>query len=166
MTSYCETNSIISTNNNNMQTNPSTMQTNPSICIPRTFSNVTWQLVKDAFDEIFGQGYVERVDVVNKADRRGNEFKKIFIHFTKWPETEEAQRIRQALIDGKTIKIVYQFPWYWKCVMSNVPKRTWNGQKPYAEIMGEDMMPACRDEELGEMEEGGAHFDAAIPSGF
>jgi len=113
----------------------SSLNRNPSICIPRTFANVTWQLVKDAFDEIFGQGFVERVDVVNKTDRSGKEFKKIFIHFRTWPDTDEATQIKQALIDGKTIKVVYQFPWYWKCVMSNVPKRTWTGPKPYVEVI-------------------------------
>ena len=107
---------------------------NPSICIPRTFSNVTWQLVKDAFDEIFGIGYVERVDVINKTDNHNNEYKKIFIHFTKWPETDYAKGVKKALLDGKTIKVVYQYPWYWKCVMSNVPKRNWNGRKPYIEF--------------------------------
>ncbi len=109
---------------------------NPSICIPRTFANVTWQLVKDAFDEIFGIGYVERVDVINKTDNHDNEYKKIFIHFTKWPETDYAKGVKKALLDGKTIKVVYQYPWYWKCVMSNVPKRNWHGQKPYIEIEG------------------------------
>ena len=59
-----------------INTMSSSSTTNPSICIPRTFSNITWQLVKDAFDEIFGQGFVERVDVVNKTDRSGRELRK------------------------------------------------------------------------------------------
>ena len=138
---------------NTMSSSSST--TNPSICIPRTFSNITWQLVKDAFDEIFGQGFVERVDVVNKTDRSGREFKKIFIHFNSWPDTEYAQGIKQALIDGKTIKVVYQFPWYWKCVMSNVPKRTWVGQKPYVEVL-DGVSGNMSVSQLEAMEEGNA----------
>lgn len=137
---------------NNM---PSSPNNNPSICIPRTFTNVTWQLVKDAFDEIFGQGFVERVDVVNKTDRSGKEFKKIFIHFHMWPDTVEAGRIKQALIDGKTVKVVYQFPWYWKCVMSNIPKRTWSGPKPYVEVIeNETYNSSSTTHQLDAMEEG------------
>ena len=134
----------------------SSLHPNPSICIPRTFSNVTWQLVKDAFDEIFGQGFVERVDVVNKTDRSGREFKKIFIHFHMWPSTDDAVRIKQALIDGKTIKVVYQFPWYWKCVMSNVPKRTWTGPKPYVEVIEDVSHHSSLSSQLEAMEEGNA----------
>ena len=137
---------------NNMSS--SANNNNPSICIPRTFTNVTWQLVKDAFDEIFGQGFVERVDVVNKVDRSGKEFKKIFIHFHQWPETEEAIQIKQALIDGKTIKVVYQFPWYWKCVMSNVPKRTWTGPKPYVEVINDETHTSSSTQQLEAMEGG------------
>ena len=110
-------------------------QSYPSICIPRTWSNVTWSLVKDAFEEIFGDGSIERVDVVPRQAPNGEYFNKIFIHFVKWPETEYAQNIRQSLLDGKTIKLVYQFPWYWKCVLSNLPKRRWKGPAPYMEVL-------------------------------
>lgn len=110
-------------------------QSYPSICIPRTWSNVTWSLVKDAFEEIFGDGSIERVDVVQRQAPNGDYFNKIFIHFVKWPDTEYAQNIRKSLLDGKTIKLVYQFPWYWKCVLSNLPKRRWKGPAPYMEVL-------------------------------
>tara|TARA_B110000971_G_scaffold203823_1_gene224668 strand:- start:484 stop:888 length:405 start_codon:yes stop_codon:yes gene_type:complete len=112
--------------------------TYPSICIPRTWKNVTWQLVKDAFEEVLGPGCVERVDVVSREAKNGESFNKIFIHFNSWPDTEDAQHIRQNIHEGKTIKMVYQFPWYWKCVKSNVPKRRWNGRRPFMEVMGEE----------------------------
>ena len=113
-------------------------ETYPSICIPRTFSDVTWSLVKDAFEEIFGVGSIERVDVVNRQAPNGEYYNKIFVHFVKWPETESAMSFRQALLDGKTIKLVYQYPWYWKCVLSNLPKRRWKGPAPYMEIVDND----------------------------
>lgn len=129
----------MSSNNTEIENTMSTDITNPSICIPRTFENVSWSLVKDAFDEIFGTGYVERVDVVPKVDSQGYKYHKIFIHFNKWPDTEFARNMKHSLIMGKTIKIVYNYPWYWKCVMSNVPKRKWNGPKPYVEIDGKTL---------------------------
>ena len=127
----------MASNNQNITMSVHDIDTNnPSICIPRTFANVTWQLVKDAFDEIFGVGFVERVDVIDKVDEYNKQYKKIFIHFNKWPDTDYAKGVKNALVSGKTIKVVYQYPWYWKCVMSNVPKRNWNGRKPYIEIEG------------------------------
>ena len=131
-------------------------QSYPSICIPRTWSNVTWSLVKDAFEEIFGDGSIERVDVVPRQAPNGEYFNKIFIHFVKWPETEYAQNIRQSLLDGKTIKLVYQFPWYWKCVLSNLPKRRWKGPAPYMEVL-EDSHTQTKTE-LNLVEEGFAPF--------
>ena len=110
----------------------------PSICIPRTFSDVTWSLVKDAFEEIFGVGSIERVDVVCRQAPNGEYYNKIFVHFVKWPETESAKSFRQALLDGKTIKLVYHYPWFWKCVLSNLPKRRWKGHAPYMEIVDDE----------------------------
>ena len=121
--------------------------TYPSICIPRTWSNVTWQLVKDAFEEVFGAGCIERVDVVSRETKSGESFNKIFIHFIAWPDTEEAQNIRRKIIEGKTIKMVYKFPWYWKCVMSKVPKRQWTGRRPYMVVEGEEESSLKRLEE-------------------
>lgn len=105
--------------------------TYPSICIPRTHHSVTWKLVKDAFEEIFGGGCIEQVDVVKRTHPNGQKSCKVFIHFNAWPNTSYAQSIRQQIIDGNTMKIVYQFPWYWKCMMSHSPKRRWNGPAPY-----------------------------------
>ena len=127
----------------------------PSICIPRTFSHVTWSLVKDAFEEIFGVGSIERVDVVNRQAPNGDYYNKIFVHFVKWPDTERAKSFRQALLDGKTIKLVYQYPWYWKCVLSNLPKRRWKGPAPYMEIVDNDKPPKSS---LNLIEEGYASY--------
>ena len=135
-------------------------QSYPSICIPRTWSNVTWSLVKDAFEEIFGDGSIERVDVVQRQAPNGDYFNKIFIHFVKWPETEYAQNIRQCLLDGKTIKLVYQFPWYWKCVLSNLPKRRWKGPAPYMEVLDDTQTKKKTDFNL--VEEGFASYSKEL----
>lgn len=94
----------------------------PSICIPRTFSNITWLQVKTVFEKLFGAGTIDRVDVARKTTHDGNTFNCMFIHFTAWPESAEIQEVRQKLLAGKTIKIVYDDPWYWKCSMSRLPR--------------------------------------------
>ena len=129
----------------------------PSICIPRTVSNITWGLVKDAFEEIFGDGVIERVDVVPRQANNGEHFNKVFVHFTMWPDTEYAQNIRQQILDGNTIKLVYHFPWYWKCVLSNLPKRRWRGQRPYIEVIEKATPTIKTTQELLEEGAGGSN---------
>ena len=54
-------------------------QNEPSICIPRTFENITWQQVKETFEQLFGEGCVDRVDVVKKEHDNGDKFNRIFV---------------------------------------------------------------------------------------
>jgi hypothetical protein len=97
----------------------------PSICIPRAFNNITWKKVKETFEELFGDGCVERVDVVKKQHDNGDKFNRIFVHFKYW--SAEHEEIRQRFLNGEELKIVYEEPWFWKCSMSRVEKPT--GQK-------------------------------------
>lgn len=108
--------------------------TEPSICIPRTLNNITWRVVKDTFEQILGKGTVERVDLI--SDRSGEPFCKVFIHLRYWPKEGEANNIRERLISGEMVKIVYDSPWFWKCSASRVPKPdrdSSNKSAPYVE---------------------------------
>ena len=45
-----------------------------------------------------------------------NNFRKIFIHFDSWNDNdEEVNLIKDKFLLGKVVKIVYDFPWFWKC---------------------------------------------------
>ena len=106
----------------------------PSICIPRTLNNITWRTVKDAFEAIIGKGTVERVDLI--GDRNGEPFCKIFVHMRYWPNEGEGVNIRERLLGGETVKIVYDNPWFWKCSASRLPKPVRdapNRKKPFVE---------------------------------
>ena len=92
----------------------------PSICIPRTLSNVTWRDVKKTFEVIMGEECIDRVDVIK--DRNNEQFCKIFIHMTYWPKKGEAINMRERLLSGETVKIVYEAPWFWKCSASRLPR--------------------------------------------
>lgn len=96
--------------------------TEPSICIPRTLHNVGWRDVKNVFETLFGKGTVERVDIV--VDKRDESpFCRIFVHMRYWPvDKEDVAAIRQRLVDGEMIKVVYDNPWFWKCSASRTPK--------------------------------------------
>ena len=118
----------------------------PSLCIPRTFPNITWKKVKETFEELFGEGTVERVDVVKKTHENGDEFVRVFVHFKHWPEDPTIQDYRQRLMRGEEIKVVYDEPWFWKCSASRVAKpqgasrrRTGERRAPYiADVAASD----------------------------
>ena len=115
-----------------------TVVTEPSICIPRTLNNVTWFQVKNTFEELMGKGTVERVDIVSKSSYADAQpFCRIFVHFRYWPNTPEITAIRDRLVAGETIKVVYDNPWFWKCSASRIPKPEKNTPKtaPYIEFM-------------------------------
>lgn len=107
-----------------MSSNPHPMSliNEPSICIPRTLANVTWFQVKETFEQIMGKGTVERVDIVSKNIGDNQPFCRIFVHFRYWPNTPDMISLRERLIAGETIKIVYDNPWFWKCAASRIPK--------------------------------------------
>ena len=100
----------------------STVITEPSICIPRTLHNVNWRQVKDAFEQVIGKGTVERVDIVPSKNSESTPFCRIFVHFRYWPNSPEITSIRQRLVNGEVIKVVYDNPWFWKCSASRIPK--------------------------------------------
>ena len=95
----------------------------PSVCIPYTLSNTTWRDVRDIFEGIIGRGCVERIDMVNKTNLKGNRYICVFIHLKEWPDTEPASQTRKRLLNGEEIKLVYDDPWFWKCNISRLPKK-------------------------------------------
>jgi hypothetical protein len=94
---------------------------NPSICIPRVFPNITWQRVKSIFEEM-ELGVIDRVDMVNKTNEKGEKFKRVFVHFKHWSRSASAKQVKEALLNGESVKIEYDQPWFWKVYLSNAPK--------------------------------------------
>jgi len=113
--------------------------TEPSICIPRTLNNVSWREVKDTFEHLCGKGTVERVDIVRKKDDP-SPFCRIFVHMRYWAiDKPDVAAIRQRLVNGENVKVVYDNPWFWKCSASHAPKpeRTRMKEAPFVEFTGE-----------------------------
>jgi hypothetical protein len=85
----------------------------PSMCIPRAFDNVDERLVRDIFEQL-DLGQVSHIDIIERRTEKGEKYKRVFIHFTRWFWNDEACTARRRLIDGKDIKVVYNTPWFWK----------------------------------------------------
>lgn len=98
----------------------------PSICIPRVFQNISQKRVQRVFEEL-DVGKIERVDMVERTNTKGEKFKRCFVHFINWAANTQAQEVRSKLLAGEEIKIIYDDPWFWKCSASRVPKPVHGG---------------------------------------
>jgi hypothetical protein len=85
----------------------------PSMCIPRVFENISERQVRDVFEQL-DLGQLDHIDIIERKSEKGEKYKRIFIHFSKWYWNDEACAARRRLIEGKDIKVVYNMPWFWK----------------------------------------------------
>lgn len=85
----------------------------PSLCIPRVFNNITEGKIRHVFNVIcFGK--ISYIDIREYKNEKGEGFKRVFVHFEKWASDENTQAVRNKLVTGNDIKIVYDNPWFWK----------------------------------------------------
>tara|TARA_Y100001970_G_scaffold247552_1_gene316366 strand:- start:1429 stop:1755 length:327 start_codon:yes stop_codon:yes gene_type:complete len=89
----------------------------PSICIPRIQVKFSKEKIKQIFESL-KIGEVAQVDLIKNNKDRHNY--RAFIHFKKW--NEEFNDVRNKLFNGDNIKIVHDFPWFWKCFKSKFPR--------------------------------------------
>jgi hypothetical protein len=94
----------------------------PSVCIPRVFANIGWKRIKSTFEEA-GWGTVEHVDMVMKSNDKGEEYKKVFVHFIEWKD----MTVREQLLKDEEVQLTYNDPWFWKVRRSAVARPLANG---------------------------------------
>ena len=93
----------------------------PSMCIPRVFENINELQVREVFEQL-DLGQLDHIDIIERRSEKGEKYKRIFIHFSKWYWNDDAINARRRLIEGKDIKVVYNMPWFWK-----ISANRWNG---------------------------------------
>ena len=92
------------------------IETHPSLCIPRVFNNIDEKKIRYVFEKL-SLGKIKRIDILERRNEKES-FKRVFIHFDKWFNNEQANEVKNRLASGKDIKIVYDMPWYWKVSLS------------------------------------------------
>ena len=102
----------------------------PILCIPRVYPNVTESRIRKVFDDL-DMGILERVDIVSKKSVKGENFNRVFVHFKRWNNSENANITRERLLNGKDIKIIYDDPWFWKISAYREPERRPNPSNDY-----------------------------------
>jgi hypothetical protein len=83
---------------------------NISICIPRVYKNITWKRIKDIFIKL-NWGFIKRIDIVPIKSTNKNTFNKAFIHINNW--NIQYKHILLHIINGLSVKITYDKPWFW-----------------------------------------------------
>jgi hypothetical protein len=105
-----------------------------SICIPRAFKNTSSQRVFETFRRL-NFGYIDGVDVVPKTAENGEEYVRIFVHFTRWNHSNpDAKKFREQIVKGEQVNILYDQPkpWFWKCSLSRLTRLL--PREPAAEV--------------------------------
>jgi len=110
------------TTNTNI-TNEGNINAPVSLCIPRVNINIKEPQVRKIFDEL-KIGIIDRIDIVKKTTGRGDKYNRVFIHFKKWNNNENANTAYELLMNGKEIKIMYDEPWFWKASLKRISTTT------------------------------------------
>jgi hypothetical protein len=81
--------------------------------IPRVFTNISKEKIYNIFDNL-NMGEIDKVDIVKKTDYNNKEFNKVFIHYKQWNDSENAETVRNKLLNGGEVKVIYDNFWFWK----------------------------------------------------
>lgn len=95
-----------------------------SLCIPKADKSVCEKDIRELFKKL-NFGSIDRVDFVSwkksvNQPANNNRFVRVFVHFKSW--NDSASEIRTQLLNGSVYNIVYNFPWYWKIMISRLSK--------------------------------------------
>lgn len=99
----------------------------PSLCIPRVFPNISQERVEAVFRKL-DIGRVERIDMVERTNDKGETWKRVFVHL-QWNDGETASRARERLLCGNDVKIIYEDPWFWKVSANRSTKEPRDGSR-------------------------------------
>ena len=91
----------------------------PSIYVPRVHHSITWEYMMSIFEEVLGEDTIKRIDIVKIKPRDGQKqppFNRAYVHIKKWLPDYES--VRDKLIAGESIKIEYDEPHYWLCLLN------------------------------------------------
>ena len=102
-------------NNNNNQIDFGLLPKNiPSLCIPRVFPNISEARIRKTFQDI-SIGRIENIEMI-----KGEKFNRVFVHLI-WANTPDANYVRNQVMTGKDVKIIYDEPWFWMVSASRKP---------------------------------------------
>jgi hypothetical protein len=81
------------------------------ICIPKINETVTKKFIKTIFNQ-YNLGPIKKINVVYSKEKSN---KLAFVYFRHLNSSENSTKIKQYLEADLDFKIMYDFPWFWKC---------------------------------------------------
>jgi len=102
-------------NHSNKNIIPVPVENFPNLCIPRVNTCVTKDQVFEIINK-YSLGSIQKIDVIKKkGSYKNNDYSNmVFIYFNEWYNNTLANSVKDRLMSGKDIKIIYDDPWYWK----------------------------------------------------
>ena len=83
-----------------------------TLCLPKIEKSTTKMQLFNVFNK-YKFGNIKKKDLISISQN-----KRAFIHYQTWNNNEKNNIIKGYLDDGLDIKIIYEFPWFWKCSKS------------------------------------------------
>ena len=84
-----------------------------SVFIPRVFTNIGEERISSIFNHL-SIGDVNRVDLIRKTGKNGDNYNMAFVHFNHLYDSPSAEAFKRDVEDTeKKAKIVYDDPWFW-----------------------------------------------------
>jgi len=98
-----------------------------SLYIPHVFPNFDEGYIMKMFDGLYGS--VQRVDLVAKIDKNGNNYNAVYVHFNEWYNNVIVENFQARITDTeKEARFVHDDPWYW-IVLENKSKKHIPGER-------------------------------------
>ena len=114
----------------------SSPNTDTSVCIARVFKNISRKRILESLNTL-ELGDIERIDLVKS---RNPQFNTAFVHYHRW--NPDKMEIREAIVTGKKVKVIYDDPWFWLLSLSRSVKPTFESKSvPKIVISSADEQP-------------------------
>jgi len=92
----------------------------PELCIPRVSIDILKETIFNVFCRL-NIGYIERITEIPL--KSNPDFKRVIIK-VKWnPSSDQAKTMYDLILKQEPVFIVYNFPWYWKVVLNQIPTK-------------------------------------------
>ena len=81
------------------------------ICIPKVEQHVNKGLIQKTFSQ-HNIGHIKKIHLIQSKDKTN---KLAFIYFKELYNNKNGELVKDCVENEKDFKIIYNFPWFWKC---------------------------------------------------
>ena len=102
-----------------MQPQPTISNVNNNItilCIPRVETFISTEFIKETIEQ-YKLGKIKKV--IELLHKNNPKYKRVLIHVWLHENTQASVQTKKRFAEKKDIKLMYQFPWFWKIVEAN-----------------------------------------------